>query len=206
MMYTSLYVKKDCPYCHAAHIALEEKRISFKIIELDERTDQHEIFALNPNGILPVLKEREHIIYHPEIVMLYIDERYPSPALLPGYPVERARMRLAMLRIKREWYSIVQFIQGSEDQNEPKVKDSKAALLDSFKAIEPIFSDNEFFMSETMTLADCSLSALLFALPKIGIQLDEDLGAISLYAKRMFGRESFQRSLPKQSKKEPRKH
>ena len=127
--------------------------------------------------------------------MLYIDERYPNPSLLPNYPVEKARTRLAMTRIEREWYSIVNFILLSK--NLVKIRAAKKALIESFKAIEPIFSENEFFMSDTMTLADCLLAALLHALPKIGIELDGSLGEISCYAKRIFLRKSFQRTLKK---------
>ncbi|WP_116963119.1 glutathione S-transferase N-terminal domain-containing protein [Fastidiosibacter lacustris] len=203
-MYITLYVKKDCPYSHSACIALEEKRMNFKVVELDEKKDKEQIFTLNPEGILPILKERDYVIYDPEVVMLYIDERYPAPSLLPNYPVERARTRLAMKRIDREWYLLLNFILAAIDK--AKVEEAKAALVDSFRAIEPIFSENEFFMSDTMTLADCSLAALLHALPKQGIALDESLGEISKYAERIFARESFQRTLPKQMKKIYRRH
>ena len=61
-------------------------------------------------------------------------------------------------------------------------------------------------MSDSMTLADCSLAALLHALPLQGIPLDESLGDITKYAERIFARESFQRTLPKQVKKVYRRH
>ncbi|WP_395946678.1 glutathione S-transferase N-terminal domain-containing protein [Caedibacter taeniospiralis] len=204
-MYITLYIKKDCPYSHSARIALEEKRMSFKVVELDEIRDKEMILELNPEGTLPILKERDYVIYEPEVVMLYIDERYPSPSLLPNYPVERARTRLAMTRIDREWYSLLNFILLGEADTK-KVEEAKVALVDSFRAIEPIFSENEFFMSDSMTLADCSLAALLHALPEQGIPLDESLGEITRYAERIFARESFQRTLPKQIKKIYRRH
>ncbi|WP_100550557.1 glutathione S-transferase N-terminal domain-containing protein [Caedibacter taeniospiralis] len=204
-MYITLYIKKDCPYSHSARIALEEKRMSFKVVELDEIRDKEMILELNPEVTLPILKERDYVIYEPEVVMLYIDERYPSPSLLPNYPVERARTRLAMTRIDREWYSLLNFILLGEADTK-KVEEAKIALVDSFRAIEPIFSENEFFMSDSMTLADCSLAALLHALPEQGIPLDESLGEITRYAERIFARESFQRTLPKQIKKIYRRH
>ncbi|MFZ9035858.1 MAG: glutathione S-transferase N-terminal domain-containing protein [Francisellaceae bacterium] len=198
-MYITLYVKHDCPYSHRARIALEEKHMSYKLVELSETEDRELIYSLSPNGRLPVLKEREEIIYDPEVVLLYIDERYPAPPLLPNYPVERARTRLAMTRIEREWYSILFFIRTGKDKK--KVEEAKQALIDSFKAIEPIFAENAFFMSDSMTLADCSLAALLYRMPSVGVELDEKLGEISNYAKRIFERESFQRTLPKPTKK-----
>ena len=203
-MYITLYIKKDCPYSHSARIALEEKRMHFSVVELDEEKDKEMILGLNPDGMLPILKERDYIVYEPEVVLLYMDERYPAPSLLPNYPVERARTRLSMTRIDREWYSILNFIK--ESTNKEKIKEAKKALVDSFKAIEPIFSENEFFMSDNITLADCGLAALLHALPTVGVEVDDSLGEISKYAQRLFARESFQRTLPKQSKKETRRH
>ena len=198
-MYITLYVKQDCLYSHSARIALEEKHMNFKAVTLDETKDKARILELSPDGLFPILKERDHIIYDPEVVLLYTDERYPTPSLLPNYPVEKARTRLAMTRVEREWYSVVNFILSSQDA--AKIKSAKKALIDSFKAIEPIFAENEFFMSDTMTLADCSLGALLHALPSIGIKLDDSLGGISRYAERIFLRESFQRTLKKQPSK-----
>ena len=192
-MYITLYVKKNCLYSHRARIALEEKHKSFKIVTLDNIKDQKTIIELSPNGLFPILKGRNYVIYDPEVILLYIDERYPTPPLLPSYPVEKARTRLAMIRIEREWYSIVNYILSSE--NPAKIKMAKIALIDSFKAIEPIFAENKFFMSDTMTLADCSLAALLHVLPSVGIKLDSSLGGVSLYAERVFMRESFQRTL-----------
>ena len=82
---------------------------------LDETKDKARILELSPYGLFPILKERDHIIYDPEVVLLYIDERYPTPSLLPNYPVEKARTRLAMTRVEREWYSVVNFILSSQD-------------------------------------------------------------------------------------------
>ena len=143
---------------------------------------------------MPILQERDYVVYDPEVIILYVDERYPSPALLPIYPVDRARTRLAMKRIDKEWYSILAFIK--DNLNTEKGNQAKKALLDSFKAIEPIFSENEFFMSEAMTLADCALAALLYALPQIEVDI-KGLKEIEKYAARLFERESFQQTLPK---------
>jgi RNA polymerase-associated protein len=196
-------VKKNCPYSHAARIALEEKKVLFRAIEMDGEKDYDEIVSLNPDGILPILKERHHIIYDPEVVMLYIDERYPAPPLLPNYPVDRARIRLAMTRIEREWYSILRLVMTSQDEKEIAV--SKIALIDSLKSIEHIFSANEFFMSDTMTLADCSLGALLYSLPLVGINLDSFLREMNNYAQRIFSRDSFQITLPDHENKSHRR-
>ena len=194
-MHIKLYTKRNCLYCASAKIALIEKQVKFDVIELNPLMDKSLILQLNPDETFPILKERDNIIYDPEVVMLYIDERYPVPSLLPNYSVDRARSRLAMTRIDREWYSIINFIMQSTDTE--KIEKAKLALIKSFKAIGPIFSENDFFMSDVMTLADCLLASLLYILPKYEIKLDESLGEISNYATRIFSRKSFITSINK---------
>ena len=50
-------------------------------------------------------------------------------------------------------------------------------------------------MSEELSLVDCAVTPLLWRLPALGIELPSQAKAVSAYAKRMFERDSFQRSL-----------
>jgi RNA polymerase-associated protein len=40
---------------------------------------------------VPILVERDLILYESNIINEYIDERFPHPQLMPGDPVDRAR-------------------------------------------------------------------------------------------------------------------
>jgi RNA polymerase-associated protein len=53
-----------------------------------------------------------------------------------------------------------------------------------------------YFMSEEFTIVDCCVSALLWRLPVMGIELDDvQAKPITKYMDRIFQRESFQASL-----------
>ncbi|TNF69967.1 MAG: stringent starvation protein A [Gammaproteobacteria bacterium] len=194
-----LYSNSECVYCHRIRYILAEKKIPFQLVELNPKKDAQKIKALNPYGSLPVLQERDQTFYDADVIMYYLDERYPMPALMPGYPVMRSKTRLAILRIERDWYAMMHMILNADKDADV----AKKALIDSFKAIEPIFASSEYFMADELSLADCTLVPLLWRLPLLGIQLNGNFGAVKTYAERLFSRDSFKKSLSKAEKQIP---
>ncbi|MCF6767676.1 glutathione S-transferase N-terminal domain-containing protein [Thiotrichales bacterium 19S11-10] len=192
-MSLTLYSYGECVYSHRIRYILAEKKIPYQLIEINPNKNGEQLSLLNPYGKLPVLKERDQTFYDADVIMYYLDERHPMPALMPGYPVLRSKTRLAILRIEKDWYSMMDMIVA----NGKDAKAAKKALEDSFKAIEPIFASSEFFMSDELSLADCTLVPLLWRLPLLGIKLDKKFGAVKDYADRLFEREAFKKSLSK---------
>ncbi len=47
------------------------------------------------------------ILYESNIINEYIDERFPHPQLMPGDPVDRARVRLFLLNFEKELFTHV---------------------------------------------------------------------------------------------------
>jgi RNA polymerase-associated protein len=43
-------------------------------------------------------------LYESNIINEYIDERFPHPQLMPGDPVDRARVRLFLLNFEKELF------------------------------------------------------------------------------------------------------
>jgi stringent starvation protein A len=197
-MFITLYVDRDCPYCQQVRWVLAEKNISYNLVELSLKKDKDFILSHSPYGALPILKERDKTFYDAKVIMYYLDERYPSPSLMPQYPVVRAKTRLALMRIERDWYTMMKLIETKSDRTE----EAKEALKDSFTAIAPIFAESEFFMSDEMTLADGALAVLLHRLPSYGVILDKK-NEVQKYADRMFVREAFQQSLLNKNKYKP---
>ena len=178
-------------------MVLEEKRIKYRLVEITGDEQLKGIQDQVPQGTkVPIIQEREHIIYDPTTILYYLDERYPAPNLMPIYPVARAKTRLAMRRIDRDLYSMWKLIEANDAQAE----EAKKALLDSFKAIEPVFKDSEFFMSEEMTIVDCALAVLLWHLKESDIMWDKN-SELNKYAKRMFSLENFVATLSAQKKR-----
>jgi glutathione S-transferase len=87
-----------CPYCARVRIALAEKGLEVETVEVDLADRPQWLLQLNPpHGRVPVLDDG-FVLPESEVIMEYLEERRPSPPLLPDDPAERARARLLVHR------------------------------------------------------------------------------------------------------------
>lgn len=186
----SLY--SDCGdiYSHQVRIVLAEKGVNVEIIDIKTVEQSIDIHTLNPYGTVPILLDRELVLFEARIIMEYLDERFPHPPLLPVYPVARAEARKMMHRIELDWYRLMKNIM--QDNSDDAARQS---LLQSLINLEPIFADKLYFLSEEFSLLDCVLAPLLWRLETLGISIPESAKGLLSYMKRLFDRESFQTSL-----------
>jgi glutathione S-transferase len=95
----TLYTADRCPYAARARITLAEKGLAYEAVEIDLDDRPAWLYEKNPLGKVPVWEEDEGLVLpESEVIMEYLEERYPEPALLPLDPAERA---LARLRVHR---------------------------------------------------------------------------------------------------------
>jgi glutathione S-transferase len=95
----TLYTADRCPYAARARITLAEKELAYDAVEIDLDDRPAWLYEKNPLGKVPVWDEDEGLVLaESEVIMEYLEERYPEPALLPLDPAERA---LARLRVHR---------------------------------------------------------------------------------------------------------
>lgn len=177
---------------HQVRIVLAEKGVNVDIKQVDPDNLPESLIEVNPYNNVPTLVDRDLVLYKADIVMEYLDERFPHPPLMPVYPVARAQSRLMMHRIKRDWYSLVDTITLGGSKSEA----ARKQLSEELTAIAPIFAEAPYFMSEEFSLVDCCLAPLFWRLPDLGIELTGNGSKeLRLYMQRVFERESFQASL-----------
>ncbi len=180
-------------YSHRVRIVLAEKNITVEITDVDPLNVPDDLMDLNPYGTLPTLSDRDLTLYESRIIMEYLDERFPHPPLLPVGPVSRAKARLFLHRVDKDWYTLADMILSG--RKEPAAR-ARKELRESLITTAPIFDAKPYFMSDEFTLVDCSLAALLWRLPSLGVDLPAPASKlVHDYAERMFERESFQLSL-----------
>ncbi|MBN0987728.1 stringent starvation protein SspA [Amphritea pacifica] len=186
-------------YSHRVRIVLAEKGVAVEINDCDPNNLPEDLASLNPYNNLPTLLDRELVLYEPNVMMEYLDERFPHPPLLPVYPVARAESRLYMYRIQRDWCSLADVILTAEDADE--ADEARKALRDSLVAVSPIFGEKDYFMSEEFTLVDCCIAPLLWRLEILGVELPEaQCKDLIKYMNRLFEREAFQISLSEEER------
>ena len=189
----TLYSDASDMYSHQVRIVLAEKGVSVEIDLVDPEKLPEDLIDLNPYHSVPTLVDRELALYQANIIMEYLDERFPHPPLMPVYPVARGNSRLMMYRIERNWYSLALTVMtGSADEKEKARKKLREELL----SLAPVFAEYPYFMSEEFSLVDCYLAPLLWRLPSMGIDLTGP-GAkdVKNYMTRVFDRDSFLASL-----------
>jgi len=188
---------------HRVRIVLAEKGVSCEVIPVEAKSKPDDLLDLNPYGTIPTLVDRELVLYDSNIIMEYLDERFPHPPLMPVYPVARARARLIIHRIDKEWSPVVRKLES------PKTTDLKGAakeLTNILLQLTPIFNATPYFLNEEFTLVDCCVAPILWRLPMWNITLPAAEGKIIMkYADRLFQRNSFQASLtePEQELRKP---
>ncbi|ESP95297.1 MULTISPECIES: stringent starvation protein SspA [Pseudoalteromonas] len=187
----TLFSGANCMYSHQVRIVLAEKGVSVDIHLAEKDNLPEALHEINPYGTVPTLIDRELGLYQANIIMEYLDERFPHPPLMPVYPVMRGRSRLMMHRIENDWYSLADKILSGNDAD-----NARKELTEALLAVAPIFGEAPYFMSEEFSLVDCFMAPLLWRLPQLGIELNGS-GASELkdYMLRLFERESFQASL-----------
>ena len=187
----SLYSDALDPASHAVRFVLAEKAINVEINHVTHETKPEDLNDLNPYDSILTLIDRDLVLYEPQIMMEYLDERFPHPPLMPVDPVARASNRLFRYRIQRDIYDLAAKLEGDEDS----ASATRKLLRDHLSAIAPVFSQTPFFMSEDYSLVDCYLAPVLWRLPHYGIKLPSQAKALSQYADRLFEREAFEASL-----------
>lgn len=190
----SLYSDCDDVYSHQVRIVLAEKGVNSEIIPSKVNQPNNDLLDINPYGTIPTLVDRELVLYEVEnkaqIILEYLDERFPHPPLLPVYPVARAEARKMMHRIEHDWYQLMSRIQLGSN-----VDEARRQLQESLVGLEPVFADKPYFLSEEFSLLDCALAPLLWRFPQLGIEVPIEAKAIHSYMQRLFKRDSFQASL-----------
>ncbi len=191
-MKVTLYVAKYCPYSLRARIALAEKKMSVEVVEAGDLTPEL-LKKISPNGKFPVLQEKGYAVNNKKALMMYIDERFPAPALLPSLVQEKIKVRLALEKIDNEWYSVLEEVKKNR-QSKAKLKTIFKNLKESLLAMERVFAGSEYFLSSSFTLADCYISAMFLYLEAEGFIIDESFGAIHDYSKKVLARDSVKKA------------
>lgn len=84
------------PNGHKISIALEEMGLEYRVHEIDlsaEEQKQPEFIAINPNGRIPAIIDRENndfAVFEPGAILLYLAEK--SGKFLPGDPNKRSKV------------------------------------------------------------------------------------------------------------------
>ena len=188
-----LFSGNTCIRSHQVRFVLREKGITTDIQNVDGKKIPEDLIALNPYASIPTLTDRELVIYDSGVIIEYLDERYPHPPLMPVSPVDRAKIRLALVSLESDIVSNAIELDGAlGTKNENSLRKKLKSMLNSSL---DLFSANNYFLNDELTVIDCVLAPILWRLGYFGISLGSEHKAITNYMERVFERETFKDSL-----------
>ena len=164
----TLYSGNSCPYSQRCRIVLFEKGMDFEIIDVDLQNKPEDLALMNPYNRVPVLVERDLVLYEANIINEYIDERFPHPQLMPADPVMRARARLFLFTFEQDLFVHVNAL---ERGNKAAADKARIAIRDSLTQISPIFAKQKFMLNDEFSMLDVAIAPLLWRLEHYDIQL-----------------------------------
>jgi stringent starvation protein A len=184
----TLYSGTTCPYSHRCRIVLFEKGMDFQVIDVDLSNKPEDLAVINPYNRVPVLVERDLVLYEANIINEYIDERFPHPQLMPADPVMRARARLFLHNFEDQLFDHIADIESGNDKLADK---ARAIVRDNLVQIVPIFSRQEYMLGDEFSMLDVAIAPLLWRLGHYGIELPKQAAPLLKYAERIFSRPAY---------------
>jgi RNA polymerase-associated protein len=115
---------------------------------------------------------------------------------MPIDPLSRARLRLAAVRIERDWLPEVEHIRAGGRAADVARKHLRDQLLSAL----PLFKASKFFLNPEMSLADCLVTPVVWRLPSLGVDLGREGKPIMDYGERLFHSQGYARSLTAEEK------
>jgi glutathione S-transferase len=202
----TLYGSRFSPYVRKIRVLCAEKSIEYELIDVNV-FDQPPWFAqISPLKRIPVLHDAEApgdgFLPDSSIIAAYLDRLVPTPALYPAAPWSLARATWLEEYVDTDLIGrlgpglffprVVSRLMGKECDEALAQKSLTLALPPFFAYLEQQLGQHQFFISDTMTIADIAIAAPFVNFHHAGEMLTPKLyPALTEFVARMLARPSF---------------
>lgn len=155
------------PYAQKNKIALREKGIPFDLNtpqDIGSGATAQEFLTANPRAEVPVLIDGETVIFDSTIILEYVEDKWPEPALLPKTPADRARVRMIEEVMDTHFEAInwglgeVDFFKRAEGTKAQEIHARAAQQTqDFFSWLEKQLSERDWFNGSQFGWGDLSV-------------------------------------------------
>ena len=183
----NLYSGTTCPFSHRCRIVLYEKQMDFQVIDVDLFNKPEDIAIINPYNRVPVLVDRDLVLYESNIINEYIDERFPHPQLMPPDPQTRAKARQLLFTMEQELFSYIDAL----EKNLKSADKARMHMRDRLIELAPMFNKQKFILGDDFSMLDVAIAPLLWRLDHYAIELPKTAAPLMKYAERIFSRQGF---------------
>jgi glutathione S-transferase len=191
------------PFVRKVRCVLTEKQAAYEMIATNPFDKSGEFLRRSPLGRIPALEDEEgRSLADSTVIVEYLEERFPTPALFPRDPYERARVRwfdeyadggmAPSLTAKVFFQRVIsaKLIKGGCD--ETVVQSALKELPTFLTYLEGELGGRQYLVAETFTLADVSVACQLVNLRHAGVEIDRSkFPTLAAWFERVVGRPSL---------------
>ena len=141
-----------CPYVQRAAIALAEKQIPFRRVDIDLKNKPAWFTKMSPLGKVPLLRVEDSVIFESAVILEFLEETQPGP-LHPQAPLKRAEHRSWIEFGSAILNSIAAFYNAKDAQAFEQSRDKLAA---QFALIEAQLGNGPWFDGSDFSLVDAA--------------------------------------------------
>jgi len=191
-----LYLVHGCPFAHRATIALHEKSIAFEPHFFTTGARPDELEAVGAYAKSPTMFDDGAIVWDSQVVLEYIEERYPDPPLMPRDAAMRAEVRMLGARVAAELMAKQGVIVGesfkpADQRDEAKAAEAKRAFVDALAPWDARLAGREWLVGDAMTVADITLYTPFPAIRRLaGVEVPAERSNLRAWLDRMAARPS----------------
>jgi glutathione S-transferase len=183
-------------------IALHEKGLPYDRETLVlARKDQKrpEFLKLNPYGKVPVIDDGGRVLFESCIINEYLEEKYPTPSLMPKDPYLRGRGRVLVdyaLNYMHEpyWALRGEMLQAVSERNAAVIEEKHRSLRDLMQYLEADLGDKPYFLGE-LSLTDIAIVPRALRMETYGALPASSLPRLNAWLERMKARPSVRQIL-----------
>jgi glutathione S-transferase len=188
-----LYMVHRCPFGHRASIALQEKQLRFETVFFERGKRPPELGAAGPYARSPTLLDGDRVVWDSQIVLEYLEDRYPERPLLPGDPGQRAEARMLAARVASELGDKVGTV-AVETVYKPRKDEAKVAqatreFVGALAAWDRGLEGRSFLVGDALSLADITLFTLFPAMRGLaGVEIPAERSHLRAWFDRLTAR------------------
>lgn len=156
----TLYGMTLSNYYNKVKLVLLEKGVPFSEELLRTRSTDEAVLAATPLGKIPFIRVDGQTLCESQVIVEYLEARYPQPALLPADPLQAAKVRelvtfveLHLELVARELYGQAFFGGSASESTKERVRTLLAKNIAGFKRLARF---SPYLAGDTFTLADCA--------------------------------------------------
>ena len=171
------------PFVRKVRCVLTEKQVAYELVATNPFDKSGDFLRRSPLGRIPALDDEEgRSLADSTVIAEYLEERFPTPALFPRDPYDRARVRwfdeyadggmAPSLTAKVFFQRVISAKLNKRGCDDAVVQSGLKELPTFLGYLEHELAGHQYLVAETFTLADVSVACQLVNLRHAGVTVD----------------------------------